>query len=57
MAKTYSVAKPFCRCETDSMFLRIYKRKKNGIRHQYFSVVENRRCAGGPWGDRRNRFR
>jgi len=42
------------------MFLRSYKRKKNGIRHQsfdpaqdgelvepYFSIVENRRCAGG----------
>ena len=29
------------------MFLRSHKRKKNGIRHQYFSIVENRRCAGG----------
>ena len=47
MVKTYSVAKPFCRCETDSMFLRSYKRKKNGKWHQYFSIVENRRCAGG----------
>jgi len=29
------------------MFLRSYKRKKNGKWHQYFSIVENRRCAGG----------
>jgi hypothetical protein len=29
------------------MFLRSYKRKKNGKWHEYFSVVENRRLAGG----------
>ena len=29
------------------MFLRSYKRKKNGKWHEYFSVVENRRVAGG----------
>ena len=29
------------------MFLRSYKRKKNGKWHQYFSVVENRRVASG----------
>jgi len=29
------------------MFLRNYKRKKNGKWHEYFSVVENRRVANG----------
>lgn len=29
------------------MFLRSYKRKKNGKWHEYFSVVENRRVASG----------
>ena len=29
------------------MFLRRYKRKKNGKWHEYFSVVENRRVANG----------
>lgn len=29
------------------MFLRSYKRRKNGKLHEYFSVVENRRVAGG----------
>jgi len=29
------------------MFLRSYKRKKNGKWHEYFSVVENRRVANG----------
>ncbi|OHB46029.1 MAG: hypothetical protein A2Y13_01850 [Planctomycetes bacterium GWC2_45_44] len=29
------------------MFLRSYKRKKNGKWHEYFSVIENRRVAGG----------
>ena len=29
------------------MFLRSYTRKKNGKWHEYFSVVENRRVAGG----------
>jgi transposase len=29
------------------MFLRSYKRKKNGKWHEYFSLVENRRCANG----------
>ena len=29
------------------MFLRNYKRRKNGKWHEYFSVVENRRLAGG----------
>src|SRR3972149_8661226 len=28
------------------MFLRSYRRKKNGKWHEYFSVVENRRVAG-----------
>ena len=28
------------------MFLRSYKRKKNGKWHEYFSVVENRRVSG-----------
>lgn len=28
------------------MFLRRYKRKKNGKQHEYFSVVENRRVSG-----------
>jgi hypothetical protein len=30
------------------MFLRSYKRKKNGKWHEYFSVVENRRVADLP---------
>jgi len=47
MVKTYSVAIPFCRCQTVGMFLRSYRRKKNGKWHEYFSVVENRRIAGG----------
>ena len=29
------------------MFLRSYKRRKNGKWHEYFSVVENRRVANG----------
>jgi hypothetical protein len=29
------------------MFLRSYKRKKNGKDHRYYSVVENRRVSGG----------
>lgn len=29
------------------MFLRHTKRKKNGKEHRYFSIVENKRCAGG----------
>jgi transposase/Zn finger protein HypA/HybF involved in hydrogenase expression len=29
------------------MFLRSYKRKKNGKLHEYFSIVENRRLANG----------
>ena len=29
------------------MFLRSYTRRKNGKWHEYFSVVENRRLAGG----------
>jgi hypothetical protein len=29
------------------MFLRSYKRKKNGKWYEYFSVVENRRVANG----------
>jgi hypothetical protein len=29
------------------MFLRSYKRKKNGKWHEYFSVVENRRVTNG----------
>ena len=29
------------------MFLRCSTRKKNGKEHRYWSVVENRRCAGG----------
>ena len=29
------------------MFVRSYKRKKNGKWHEYFSVVENRRVAEG----------
>jgi len=29
------------------MFLRSYRRKKNGKHHQYYSVVENRRIANG----------
>lgn len=29
------------------MFLRSYRRKKNGKHHQYYSVVENRRVANG----------
>jgi len=29
------------------MFLRATNRRKNGKLHRYFSVVENRRCAGG----------
>ena len=45
MVKTYPVAKLFFRCETTAMFIRSYKRKKNGKWHQYFSVVENRRLA------------
>jgi len=29
------------------MFLRYTKRKKNGKEHRYWSIVENKRCAGG----------
>src|SRR4030043_816217 len=45
MVKTYPVEMLFFRCETTAMFLRSYKRKKNGKWHKYFSVVENRRLA------------
>ena len=47
MVKTYPIAKLFLCCETIGMFLRSYKRKKNGKWHEYFSVVENRRVANG----------
>ena len=29
------------------MFLRCTTRKKNGKEHRYWSIVENKRCAGG----------
>ncbi len=29
------------------MFLRCFTRKKNGKEHRYWSIVENKRCAGG----------
>ena len=29
------------------MFLRCTQRKKDGKEHRYWSIVENRRCAGG----------
>ena len=29
------------------MFLRFTTRKKNGKEHRYWSIVENKRCAGG----------
>jgi len=29
------------------MFLRFTRRKKNGKEHRYWSIVENKRCAGG----------
>jgi hypothetical protein len=29
------------------MFLRSTTRKKNGKEHRYWSIVENKRCAGG----------
>src|SRR5690242_18077588 len=29
------------------MFLRFTTRKKNGKTHRYWSIVENKRCAGG----------
>ena len=29
------------------MFLRYTTRKKNGKAHRYYSIVENKRCAGG----------
>jgi hypothetical protein len=45
MVKTCPVEMLFFRCETTTMFLRSYKRKKNGKQHEYFSVVENRRVA------------
>ena len=45
MVKTCPVEMLFFRCETTTMFLRSYKRKKNGKWHEYFSVVENRRLA------------
>ena len=47
MVKTYPVAILFYRRQTVGMFLRNYKRKKNGKWHEYFSVVENRRIANG----------
>jgi len=47
MVKTCPVEMLFSRCETTTMFLRSYKRKKNGKWHEYFSVVENRRVANG----------
>lgn len=34
------------------MFLRCHSRKKNGKRHRYWSVVENRRCRGGKTAQR-----
>ena len=33
--------------DDEAMFLRTHKRWKNGKQHRYFSVVENRRVAGG----------
>ena len=47
MVKTYPIAPLLCRYETIGMFLRSYKRKKNGKWHEYFSVVENRRFSNG----------
>jgi hypothetical protein len=47
MVKTLPIAELFFCCETINMFLRSYKRKKNGKWHEYFSVVENRRVANG----------
>jgi hypothetical protein len=32
------------------MFLRATTRKKDGMEHRYWSVVENRRVAGGSRG-------
>src|SRR5438874_1800750 len=29
------------------MFLRFYRRLKDGKEHRYWSIVENKRCAGG----------
>jgi hypothetical protein len=34
------------------MFLRSYRRKKNGKVHRYWSVVENRRIEGGKTAQR-----
>ena len=47
MVKTCPIAKLFFWCETIGMFLRSYKRRKNGKWHEYFSVVENRRVTHG----------
>jgi len=47
MVKTLPIAELFFCCKTINMFLRSYKRKKNGKWHEYFSVVENRRVANG----------
>jgi transposase len=47
MVKTYPIAKLFLCCETIGMFLRSYKRKKNGKWHEYFSLVENHRVPNG----------
>ena len=30
-----------------ALFLRAHERRKDGKIHTYFSLVENRRCAGG----------
>ena len=47
MVKTYPIAKLFLCCETIGIFLRSYKRKKNGKWHEYFSLVENHRVPNG----------
>lgn len=47
MVKTCPLAGLSGGADDGGMFLRAHKRFKNGKQHRYFSVVENRRVAGG----------
>ena len=47
VVKTCPLDGPPRSADDEGMFLRAHKRWKNGKQHRYFSVVENRRVAGG----------
>src|SRR4030066_1371995 len=46
VVKTLPLVGPAAGVDDNGMFLRSYKRWKNGKQHRYFSIVENRRIAG-----------